>query len=208
MKLAEMQVTEFVNLMASDAPAPGGGSAAALEGALGAALTAMVCALTVGKKKYADVQELAVESQKKAENLKARFVDVMDRDTEAFNAVSAVFAMPKDTDEQKAARKAAMQEALKSCTTTPFEMLQLACETLELTRSLVGRLNASAASDLGCSALSLRAAIQGAWLNVLINISGIADEAFAAEYRKNGEALLAKALPLADEIYEEILKTM
>ena len=208
MKLAEMQVTEFVNLMASDAPAPGGGSAAALEGALGAALTAMVCALTVGKKKYADVQELAVESQKKAEDLKARFVDVMDRDTEAFNAVSAVFAMPKDTDEQKAARKAAMQEALKGCTKTPFEMMQLACETLELTRSLVGRLNASAASDLGCSALSLRAAIQGAWLNVLINISGIADEAFAAEYRKNGEALLAKSLPLADEIYEEILKTM
>ncbi len=208
MKLAEMQVTEFVNLMASDAPAPGGGSAAALEGALGAALTAMVCALTVGKKKYADVQELAVESQKKAEDLKARFVNVMDRDTEAFNAVSAVFAMPKDTDEQKAARKAAMQEALKGCTKTPFEMMQLACETLELTRSLVGRLNASAASDLGCSALSLRAAIQGAWLNVLINISGIADEAFAAEYRKNGEALLAKALPLADEIYEEILKTM
>lgn len=208
MKLAEMQVTEFVNLMASNAPAPGGGSAAALEGALGAALTAMVCALTVGKKKYADVQELAVESQKKAEDLKARFVDVMDRDTEAFNAVSAVFAMPKDTDEQKAARKAAMQEALKGCTKTPFEMMQLACETLELTRSLVGRLNASAASDLGCSALSLRAAIQGAWLNVLINISGIADEAFAAEYRKNGEALLAKALPLADEIYEEILKTM
>ncbi|WP_303146501.1 cyclodeaminase/cyclohydrolase family protein [uncultured Cloacibacillus sp.] len=208
MKLAEMQVTEFVNLMASDAPAPGGGSAAALEGALGAALTAMVCALTVGKKKYADVQELAVESQKKAEDLKARFVDVMDRDTEAFNAVSAVFAMPKDTDEQKAARKAAMQEALKGCTKTPFEMMQLACETLELTRSLVGRLNASAASDLGCSALSLRAAIQGAWLNVLINISGINDEAFAAEYRANGEALLAKALPLADEIYEEILKTM
>lgn len=208
MKLAEMQVTEFVNLMASDAPAPGGGSAAALEGALGAALTAMVCVLTVGKKKYADVQELAVESQKKAEDLKARFVDVMDRDTEAFNAVSAVFAMPKDTDEQKAARKAAMQEALKGCTKTPFEMMQLACETLELTRSLVGRLNASAASDLGCSALSLRAAIQGAWLNVLINVSGINDEAFAAEYRKNGEALLAKALPLADEIYAEILKTM
>ena len=208
MKLAEMQVTEFVNLMASDAPAPGGGSAAALEGALGAALTAMVCALTVGKKKYADVQELAVESQKKADDLKARFVDVMDRDTEAFNAVSAVFAMPKDTDEQKAARKAAMQEALKGCTKTPFEMMQLACETLELTRSLVGRLNASAASDLDCSALALRAAIQGAWLNVLINISGINDEAFAAEYRANGQALLDKALPLADEIYEEILKTM
>lgn len=208
MKLAEMQVAQFVDVMASDAPAPGGGSASALEGAVGAALTAMVCALTIGKKKYADVQDLAAESMEKANDLKARFVDVMDRDTEAFNAVSAVFAMPKETDVEKAARKAAMQEALKGCTKTPFEMMQLACETLELTRSLVGRLNASAASDLGCSALALRAAIQGAWLNVLINISGITDEAFAAEYRKNGEALLAKALPLADEIYEEILKTM
>ena len=97
MKLVDRNVTEFVDLMASDAPAPGGGSAAALEGALGTALTAMVCALTLGKKKYADVQDLAAESQKKADSLKARFVDVIDRDTEAFNAVSAVFAMPKDT---------------------------------------------------------------------------------------------------------------
>ena len=112
MKLVEMKVNEFVDLMASDEPAPGGGAAPALEGAQGAALTAMVCALTVGKKKYADVQELAIESQKKGNELKAQFVDVIDRDTEAFNAVSAVFAMPKDTDEEKAARKAAMQEAL------------------------------------------------------------------------------------------------
>ena len=126
MKLVEMKVNEFVDLMASDEPAPGGGSAAALEGALGAALTAMVCALTVGKKKYADVQELAIESQKKGNEHKAQFVDVIDRDTEAFNAVSAVFAMPKDTDEEKAARKAAMQEALKGCTKTPFEMMELA----------------------------------------------------------------------------------
>lgn len=208
MKLAEMKVAEFTKLMASDAPAPGGGSAAALSGALGAALTAMVCALTVGKKKYAEAQELALEGQKRALDLASRFTDVMDRDTEAFNAVSAVFAMPKETDGEKAARKAAMQEALKGCTKTPFEMMELACEALELTRSLVGRLNASAASDLGCSALALKAAIQGAWLNVLINISGINDAAFAAEYRKKGEALLARALPLADGIYEDILKTM
>ena len=180
MKLAELTVAGFVDLMASDAPAPGGGSAAALEGALGAALSAMVCALTIGKKKYADVQTLAEETGKKAQELKARFVDVMDRDTEAFNAVSAVFAMPKDTDAEKAARKAAMQAALKGCTKTPFEMMQLSCEALELTRSVVGRLNASAASDLGCAALSLKAGIQGAWLNVLINIGGIQDEAFVS----------------------------
>ncbi len=208
MKLAELKTSEFVDLLASDAPAPGGGSAAALEGALGAALTAMVCGLTVGKKKYAEYQELAEEAQKKATDLKARFVDVMDRDTEAFNVVSAAFGMPKATDEEKAARSAAIQKGLEGCTKTPFEMMELAVETLELTASILGKSNDSAASDLGVSALSLRAAIQGAWLNVLINIGSLKDTALAEDYRKKGEALLAKALPLADEIYDTVVKSM
>ena len=208
MKLAELKTAEFVDLLASDAPAPGGGSAAALEGALGAALTAMVCGLTVGKKKYAEFQELAEEAQKKATDLKARFVDVMDRDTEAFNVVSAAFGMPKATDEEKAARSAAIQKGLEGCTKTPFEMMELAVETLELTASILGKSNDSAASDLGVSALSLRAAIQGAWLNVLINIGSLKDTALAEDYRKKGEALLAQALPLADQIYDAVVKTM
>ena len=208
MKLAELKTAEFVDLLASDAPAPGGGSAAALEGALGAALTAMVCGLTVGKKKYAEFQELAESAQAKATDLKARFVDVMDRDTEAFNVVSAAFGMPKETDEEKAARSAAIQEGLKGCTKTPFEMMELAVETLELTASILGKSNDSAASDLGVSALSLRAAIQGAWLNVLINIGSLKDTALAEDYRAKGEALLAKALPLADEIYSTVVSQM
>ena len=208
MKLAELKTAEFVDLLASDAPAPGGGSAAALEGALGAALTAMVCGLTVGKKKYAEFQELAEEAQKKATDLKARFVDVMDRDTEAFNVVSAAFGMPKATDEEKAARSAAIQKGLEGCTKTPFEMMELAVETLELTASILGKSNDSAASDLGVSALSLRAAIQGAWLNVLINIGSLKNKELAEDYRTKGEALLAKALPLADEIYNTVVKAM
>ncbi len=208
MKLADLKTSEFVDLLASDAPAPGGGSAAALEGALGAALTAMVCSLTVGKKKYADVQELVEAAQKNALDLKARFVDVMDRDTEAFNVVSAAFGMPKGTDEEKAARSAAIQEGLKGCTKTPFEMMELAVETLELTASILGKSNDSAASDLGVSALSLRAAIQGAWLNVLINIGSLKDKELAEDYRAKGEALLAKALPLADEIYNTVVSQM
>ena len=208
MKLAELKTAEFVDLLASDAPAPGGGSAAALEGALGAALTAMVCGLTVGKKKYAEFQELAEEAQKKATDLKARFVDVMDRDTEAFNVVSAAFGMPKETDEEKAARSAAIQKGLEGCTKTPFEMMELAVETLELTASILGKSNDSAASDLGVSALSLRAAIQGAWLNVLINIGSLKNKELAEDYRAKGEALLAKALPLADQIYDTVVKSM
>lgn len=208
MKLAELKTAEFVDLLASDAPAPGGGSAAALEGALGAALTAMVCGLTVGKKKYAEFEELAQSAQAKALDLKTRFVDVMDRDTEAFNVVSAAFGMPKATDEEKAARSAAIQKGLEGCTKTPFEMMELAVETLELTASILGKSNDSAASDLGVSALSLRAAIQGAWLNVLINIGSLKNKELAEDYRVKGEALLAKALPLADQIYETVVKAM
>ena len=205
MKLADLKVTEFVDLLASDAPAPGGGSAAALEGAIGAALTAMVCGLTKGKKKFAEFNDLAVEAEVKALALKDRFVDVMDRDTEAFNVVSAAFGMPKETDEEKAARSAAIQKGLEGCTATPFEMMEIALETLELTESLLGKTNDSAASDLGVSALSLRAAIQGAWLNVLINIGSLKNKELAEDYRVKGEALLAKALPLADKIYAEVV---
>ena len=205
MKLADLKVTEFIDLLASDAPAPGGGSAAALEGAIGAALTAMVCGLTKGKKKFAEFNDLAVETEVKALALKDRFVDVMDRDTEAFNVVSAAFGMPKETDEEKAARSAAIQKGLEGCTATPFEMMEIAVETLELTDSILGKSNDSAASDLGVSALSLRAAIQGAWLNVLINIGSLKNKELAEDYRVKGEALLAKALPLADKIYAEVV---
>ena len=208
MKLAELQVSGFADLLASDAPAPGGGSAAALEGALGAALTAMVCALTIGKKKYAEYQETAADAQKKAQELKKRFVDVMDRDTEAFNVVSAAFGMPKSTDEEKTARSAAIQRGLEGCTKTPFEMMEIAAETLDLTASILGKSNDSAASDLGVSALSLKAALQGAWLNVLINIGSLKNKELAADYRAKGEAILARALPIADQIYNQVVSAM
>ena len=204
MKLAEMQLSAFVDLVASDAPAPGGGSVAALEGALGAALTAMVARMTQGRKKYADCAEHAAEVEGKALALKARLADVMDRDTEAFNVVSAAFSLPRETDEEKAARSAAIQSGLKGCTRTPMEMMELCDEALTLADSLLGGFNDNCASDLGVAALSLRSAMQGAWLNVLINIGSIKDADFAEEYRKRGEALLAHALPLADECYEKV----
>lgn len=208
MLLVERTVRDFVDVMASVEPAPGGGSASAFCGAQGAGLIAMVCALTEGRKKYAEYEETVKAVRARAEEIKAQFVDVIDRDTEAFNAVSAVFTMPKDTDEEKAARKAAMQSALKGCTLTPYEMMELSCEALELAHSILGKFNATAASDLGCAALNLRSAIQGAWMNVRINIAGISDEAFVAEYRSKGEKLLEKALPLADAVYSELLATL
>ena len=208
MKLTEMTIPAFAELLGSDAPAPGGGSAAALYGALGAALTTMVAALTAGKEKYREHEELMREIITAGTKLRAQLTDVIDRDTQAFNGVSAVFSMPRGTDEEKTARKEAMQAALKACTLTPYEMMECSLAALELTEKALGRSNTNAASDLGVAALSLKAAVQGAWLNILINISGIRDEAFVAQYRTGGESILAKALPLADKIYETVLSEL
>lgn len=208
MKLTEMTLTDFADVLASDAPAPGGGSTAALEGALGIALTHMVASLTIGKAKYQEFEPLMKELIKEAREIQNAFIDVINRDTEAFDSVTAVFSMPKGTDEEKAARKIAMQEALKTCTKTPYEMMELSLKALELTDSAVGKSNASAASDLGVAALSLKAAVQGAWLNILINIGGIRDEEFVTKYRTAGEDILKKALPLADHIYENVLSDL
>ncbi len=205
MKLAEMNVTEFANVLASDAPAPGGGSTAALAGALGAALTAMVCRLTEGKKAFAEHRESILEVMVKAETLQAKFLDVMDRDTDAFMVVSNAFSMPKTTDEEKAARSAAIQKGLEGCTATPFEMMQLAAETIELTESLLGRFNTASASDLGVGALTLRTAVQGAWLNVLINIGSLKNKELAEDYRAKGEALVKQVCEAADRVYATVL---
>ncbi len=203
--LAELKTHEFTKLLASDAPAPGGGSAAALEGAIGAALTAMVCTLTIPKKAYADHAADLKAIRDQAEAIRARFIDVMDRDTEAFMVVSRAFGMPKATDEEKAARSAAIQAGLEGCTATPFEMMELAAETIELAATLPGRFNETAASDLGVAAISLRSAVQGAWLNVLINIGSLRNQELAESYRARGQVLLEKVQTLSDELYHTIL---
>lgn len=205
MKLAEQNTAQFTALLASNAPAPGGGSAAALSGSIGAALTAMVCALTAEKPQHAQHQEEILAIRQRAEDLRLQFLDVMDRDTQAFLAVSGAFALPKSTDQEKAARSAAIQAGLVQCTRTPLEMMALAAEALRLTASLLGRFNENAASDLGVAALSLRSGLQGAWLNVLINVGSLKDRELARELWEKGEALLAGALPLADQIYSTVL---
>ena len=205
MKLADMTVTAFTDTVASDAPAPGGGSVAALAGSIGAALTAMVACLTQGRKKFASFAEHASLVEAKGNELKARLMDVMDRDTEAFQVVSAAFAMPKATEEEKAARSAAIQDGLKACTKTPLEMMELIGESVELASSLLEGFNDTAASDLGVAFLSLRTGLLGAWLNVLINVGSLKDADFAARSRARGQQILDRALPVADAGYERIL---
>ncbi len=205
MKLVEMTMSSYLDLLNSDAPAPGGGSASALCGAQGAALVSMVAGLTIGKKKYPLDQELCIEVAQKASKLKDALLVQVDKDTEAFNLVSAAFKLPKETDEEKAARSKAIADATLIATQVPFETMKLCLETLHYTKSLIGHSNTNAASDLGVSALDLLACMKGAWLNVLINLGGLKDETIAKEFRSKGEEMVIAAQKEADEIYQATL---
>ena len=177
-RLTDMTVTTFTNVLASDAPAPGGGSVAALFGACGAALGVMTTNLTVGKKKYADLWEHAELMNKQGQPLIPAFLEAVEADTLAFNRLMDAMHLPKDTDEQKAVRSAAMQEATKEAVRMPFHTLELCAETVALLESLTGKINPNCASDLGVGAAAVEAAARGAWLNININLLSISDEAY------------------------------
>ena len=208
MELSKMNVEDFTALLGSDAPAPGGGSAAALSGALGAGLSAMVAALTLNRPRYAAFEASAAKAYEKADMLRKEMLDAMEADTAAYNAVRAAYGLPKTSDAEKEAREEAIQTALMAGTESPLRIMELASEALELTMLLIDRSNPNAASDLGVAALCLKAALQGGWLNVLINLGSLKDEEMAEVYRLRGEAILSEALPLADEIYESICEKM
>jgi glutamate formiminotransferase/formiminotetrahydrofolate cyclodeaminase len=185
--LVTMKTADFTDLLSTDSPAPGGGSVAALCGALSGALTSMVGALTHGKKGYEDVfdevEEIGIEGQ----NLKDAFLHDVDRDTDAFNRVMAAARFPKKTDEDKAAREEAMQAANKDATLVPLDVLKRAWEAAQAARHIVEKGNKNSVSDGGVAALTARAAAEGAYLNVLINLPGITDEAFKAKTLKEAE---------------------
>lgn len=183
MAFEDMKISEFLDLLASDAPAPGGGTVAALGGALGAALVSMVASLTIGKEKYKDswAEMEAVRGQ--SEDLRAGFTKLMNEDTEAFNAFMGALKMPKDTDEQKAARKAAMDEASKTATDVPLRTLEKCAELAGVAAKAVKYGNVNAVSDGGSAALLAEAAGKAAAYNVRINLPGIKDESFEADCR-------------------------
>jgi len=206
--LNDITVSDFTCLLASDAPAPGGGSASALMGALGVSLTAMVAALTMGNSKYAEYHTQMEQVKAEAEKLRVELLALMDRDTDAFNQVMAAFALPKGSDQEKLARNNAIQAALCVCTETPFRMMCASMQALRLSERVLEGYNTSAASDLGVAALGLGAAMRGAWLNILINLGSITDADFTARYRAEGEVLLADALPLSERIYQAIVESL
>jgi len=199
-KLAELTLSQYLEAMGSDAPAPGGGSAAALCGAQGAALIAMVAGLTIGKKKYAQYQENCIRIREEAQALLKKLEQQIDRDTEAFNLVASAFKLPKTTDEEKKIRSAAIQTGTLEATRVPFETMVLALEALKLGEGLLAGFNDGAASDLGVAAWNLRTCVRGAWLNVCINIGSLKDREAAEAFRIRGLEILEEAENIAARI--------
>ena len=208
MELSELTVRSFAELLGSKASAPGGGSASALAGSLGAALAEMVNAVTIGRKKYMDYQEEAQAGVEKGARLREAFLVAMERDTDAFNAFSDAMSLPKETPEEKEARAAAMQSALELCIQSPLHMMELALEAVKLAEGMLGKTNANALSDLGVASLLLQTAVQGAWLNVLINLGGLKDEEKARAYRTQGEELLNDTMTLTHDVYQKIVNAL
>lgn len=200
MKLIEMTVSGYLDILASDAPAPGGGSAAALCGAQGAALAAMVASFTIGRKKFAEFEENAISVRDAELALAEKLKIQVDRDTEAFNLVAAAFKLPKTTDEEKAARSAAIQAGTLVSTQVPFETMELALEALRTAEKLLAGFNDGAASDLGVAAGNLLTCVRGAWMNVCINLGSLKDREKAESFRSRGQELLREAQTLAGVI--------
>ena len=191
--LTELTVKDFLNKVAGSDPVPGGGSIAALNGALASALAAMVAHLTIGKKKYADVQDLMQAIAQEAEGLMADFIADVDRDSEAYDRVFACFKMPKDTDEEKAARSAAIQEATTYAAQVPLEVARRACRLMPRIAEVARRGNQNAVTDACVAMLSARNAVLAAVLNVRINLSSLKDTELAARLQAEADGLEQQA---------------
>ncbi|HNR96268.1 MAG TPA: cyclodeaminase/cyclohydrolase family protein [Anaerolineae bacterium] len=202
--LIDKPLNAFLDELASSAPAPGGGSAAALAGAVGAALVSMVANLTLGKKDYVNVQDDIQRLLKESEALRCKCQELLDADVAAYSHVSQVSKMPRDTDEQKATRSAAMQAALKNATAVPMELAQVCVDVLRLCPEATAKGNVRAVSDVGVAALMAEAGLRAAALNVLINLGSIKDEVFVGQERLKLMALLSGKPELKERVLKEV----
>jgi glutamate formiminotransferase/formiminotetrahydrofolate cyclodeaminase len=206
--LLDMNLRVFANELSMDSPAPGGGSTAALCGALSSALSAMVSNLTLGKKEYEDVQSKVMELAIQGQALKDQLLHAVDEDTVAFNDVMATMRMKKKTDEQIEARTIAIEEASKRATLVPLGVLEQCVDALKLAKEVVLHGNKNSISDAGVAGLTAQAGAEGAFYNVKINLPDIQDEKFKKDIGSQAESLNAEAIKLGKEIKDLVLKEL
>lgn len=200
MSLVSKTVSDFLDELASSSPAPGGGSVSALAGALGMALISMVCHLTIGKKKYANVEADMKNIMEVSEKLRRDVTALIDKDTEAFNLVMKAFALPKESDSEKLKRADAIEQATQQATLVPLEVMRICGQAIRLSDEISSKGNTNALSDAGVSSLMIQSASRGAYYNVQINLSSLKDQEFIAKINQEARSLMNRTDAMAKEI--------
>lgn len=199
--LVEKTVTEFTEVLASKEPVPGGGGASALIGAIGISLGDMVGELTVGKKKFANVEDEVKNLMERAQQVRKDFLELVDADAEVFAPLAKAYSIPKDDPK----RDEIMEAALRGGCSVPMDIMRKCGEALDIIAELAKKGTQIAISDAGCGAAACKAAIQAASLNVFINTKSMKDRDYAMQLEKEADALLEKYTRLADEIYDAVV---
>ena len=199
---------DFVEVLASKEPVPGGGGASALVGAIGCALGNMVGSLTVGKKKYADVEADIIALKEKADKLQAELLALVDEDAKAFEPLAKAYGMPKETEEEKEEKARVMEAALKTACEAPLNIMRKCCEAIELIEEFAAKGSRLALSDAGVGAGFCKAALFGASLNVFINTKAMTDRYRAEKYNLEAENLMDEYGARADKVFEGVKKNL
>ena len=208
MNLIMLTCEEFAEELASKKPIPGGGGAAALTGALGVALNSMVANYSIGKKKFIGFEKKHEEILKKGEKLREELLNSIQKDAENFEPLSRAYVMPSTTEEEKKIKEVVMQKCLKTACSAPLETLSLVYESILLHEELVDISSKTIISDIGVGVQLLKAALNSAYLNVLININSITDDNYVNENKDKTEKLLKEGNIKVDIIYEKVLKIL
>jgi formiminotetrahydrofolate cyclodeaminase len=202
--IKDESIEEFLDQLASRASTPGGGSAAAVMGAMGAALISMVCNLTIGKSNYAQVEDEMKRVLTQAEALRHSLVAMINADVQAFDTVMRAYALPRATEEEKAARLEATQLALKEATLVPLAGAKACVEVMQLSQIVAEKGNVNVISDAGVAVVAAQAALRSAALNVYINAKAIKDRSFAEHQLVQLDSILRGSDDLADSVYEVV----
>lgn len=204
MNISEKTCVEFVDVLASKAPVPGGGGAAALVGAIGMALGSMVCNLTIGKKKYAEYEESVKEILVQASELEKDLLAMIDKDAEGFYPLSQAYGLPTSTEEEKKIKEETMQKALKVACEVPINIVRACYKAIKLHEELVDKGSRLAISDVGVGVQCLRAAILGAELNVVINVNSIKDQDYVNKVNTEMKELVEGGVKICDEVFKKV----
>ncbi|MEE1051932.1 MAG: cyclodeaminase/cyclohydrolase family protein [Lachnospiraceae bacterium] len=205
MGFSDKSCSEFVEVLATKAPVPGGGGASAMVGALATALGNMVGSLTVGKKKYAAVEEEMWALKDRCDRLQKDFLHLVERDAEVFEPLARAYSMPKKTEEEKAEKARVMEIVLRDACSVPMEIMEKCCEAIDIIDVFAEKGSVIAISDAGVGAAFAKAALKGASLNVYINTKSMADRALAAELNAKCDRMLEEYTGKADAIFDSVL---